>query len=94
MTQFTTRPGIAVQTHPGDCESPNQRPSVPDNNTGLERKPHTNNATMTPALPRNIPVLRWAKSGISIVQFLEDELDNSDWGADERDAAPQDTAIH
>jgi len=39
--------------------------------------------------PDNIPVLRWTKSGVSIVEFLGDKVDSSDWDADELDGVAE-----
>ena len=93
MTQSIPGPGFSAQRHADSLDSRNEQATVPDNRIGLERRPCPNDATASCVFPAKIPVLRWARSGVSIIQFLEDETGNAEWEADELDGIPQKTAI-
>ena len=93
MTQSIPGPSFSAQRHSDSPDSPNQQPTVPDNIIGFEWRPCSNDATASSVFPANIPVLRWARSGVSIIQFLEDETGNSEWEADELDRVRKEPAI-
>ncbi len=93
MTQSIPGPGFPAQRRADNLERRNQQPAAPDNTIHTERRPSPNGATPSSVFPANIPVLRWARSGVSIVQFLEDEIDNSEWEADEPDGVRNETAF-
>ena len=81
MAPYTTGPNFTAQRHAGGLENPNQQPSVPDKTLGLGWRPCGNDAMRSSVFPSNIPVLRWARSGVSIVQFLTDEFGDAEWEA-------------
>ncbi len=93
MTQSIPGPGFSAQRPTDSLDSRNQQPAVPDNIIGLERRPCPNDPTASSVFPANIPVLRWARSGVSIIQFLEDEIGNSEWEPDELGGVRKETAI-
>ena len=93
MTQCIPGPDISAQRHADSLDTRNQQAAARGNSIGLEQRPRPNDATASCVFPANIPVLRWARSDVSIVQFLEDEMGNSEWEADELDGVPQKTAI-
>ena len=93
MTQSIPGPGFSAQRRADSLDSRNQQAAAPDNSIGLERRPCPNDATASCVFPANIPVLRWARSDVSIIQFLEDEMGNSEWEADELDGVRKEPAI-
>ena len=93
MLQSIPGPGFPAQRNADSPDSRNQKAAVPDNSIGLERRPCSNDATTFSMFPANILVLRWARSGVSIIQFLEDETGNSEWEADELDRVRKEPAI-
>lgn len=93
MPQSIPGPGFSAQRNADSLDSRNQQQTVPNNTIGLERRPCPNDATASSVFPDNIPVLRWARSGVSIIQFLEDETGNSEWEPAEPDGLRKETAI-
>ena len=83
MAPYLTESDFTAQTHAGGLEKRSKQPRVPDKTLGLDWPPFENDATPSSVFPSNIPVLRWARSGVSIVQFLTDEFGDAEWEADE-----------
>ena len=94
MTQPIPGPGLPLRRQAGSLDTQNQQPTVQHNTLGPDRSPSSNVSAVSSFFPDDIPVLRWARSGVSIIQFLGDEIDSFDCDAGELDGVARDTAIH
>jgi len=92
MAPYITCPDVTAQKHKDGVETPNQRRSAPDKIVGLGGRPRLHDATVSSFFPDRIPVLRWARSGVSIMEILGDEIDSPDWDADKLDGVEKETA--
>ena len=94
MTQPISGPAYSKQGHAARPVHRCQQPAVL-NNADAPNRPLCPNDSTTPAFsPDNIPALRWARSGVSIIQFLGDEIEGSDLDANELEGSSKVTAIH
>jgi hypothetical protein len=94
MAPYITCPDVAAQKHKDGVETPNQRWSASDKIVGLGGRPGLNDATVSSFFPDRIPVLRWARSGVSIIEFLGHEIDSPGWDADKLDGAGKETELY